>query len=145
MALDPNIWGNPDELHGFRAFRFTELRSASKTDANKFQFATTSPANSVYFGRGKHDCPRRFFASSEIKTIVAYLIRKYDIKAARKARKASNLHHDKRERSKLLRQLRQVEVRLPEFSSKGREGHQKGNLTTVLSWFIDVWRAIFPA
>ena len=79
MALDPNIWENPDEFHGFR---FAELRSASKTDANKFQFATTSPANSMYFGHGKHDCPGRFFASNEIKTIVAYLIRKYDIKAA---------------------------------------------------------------
>ena len=34
MALDPNIWDNPDEFHGFW---FAELRSASKqmpTNAN---------------------------------------------------------------------------------------------------------------
>jgi cytochrome P450 len=58
------------------------LRSAPKSDANKFQFAITSPANSIYFGHGNHDCPGRFFASNEIKTVVAYLIRSYDIKAA---------------------------------------------------------------
>jgi cytochrome P450 len=79
MALDPNIWENPEEFHGFR---FAELRSASKEDANKFQFANTSITSSMYFGFGKHDCPGRFFASNEIKTIVAYLIRKYDLKAA---------------------------------------------------------------
>jgi cytochrome P450 len=79
MALDPNIWENPDEFHGFR---FAELRSASKEAANKFQFARTSLTDSMYFGHGRHDCPGRFFASNEIKTILAYLIHKYDIKAA---------------------------------------------------------------
>jgi ent-kaurene oxidase len=79
MSLDPNIWENPAEFHGFR---FAELRSASKEAANKFQFARTSPTDSMYFGHGRHDCPGRFFASNEIKTILAYLIRKYDIKAA---------------------------------------------------------------
>lgn len=79
MALDPNIWENPEDFNGFR---FAELRSASKEEANKFQFATTSPKNAMYFGHGRHDCPGRFFASNEIKTILAFLIRKYDIKAA---------------------------------------------------------------
>jgi cytochrome P450 len=79
MALDPNFWENPDEFHGFR---FAELRRASKTDVNKFQLATTSPANSMHFGHGKHDCPGLFSASNEIKTTVVYLVRKYDIKEA---------------------------------------------------------------
>lgn len=78
MSLDPKIWDKPDEFHGFR---FADLRSASKENANKFQFAATHPANSMYFGYGKHDCPGRFFASNEIKTILAHLIYKYDIKA----------------------------------------------------------------
>ena len=79
MSLDPNVWENPSEFQGFR---FADLRSASKEDANKFQFSTTAPANSMYFGFGRHDCPGRFFASNEIKTILASLIRKYEIKAA---------------------------------------------------------------
>ena len=78
LALDPTVWENPSEFHGFR---FADLRTASKENANKFQFATTNPANSMYFGHGRHDCPGRFFAANEIKTIMAYFIRKYDFKA----------------------------------------------------------------
>ncbi len=78
IALDSTVWENPDEFHGFR---FADLRAASEENANKFQFATTNPANSMYFGYGRHDCPGRFFAANEIKTIIAYLIRKYDFKA----------------------------------------------------------------
>jgi cytochrome P450 len=32
------------------------------------------------FGIGSHTCPGRFFASQEIKLVMAYLIRNYDIK-----------------------------------------------------------------
>lgn len=79
MALHPNIRENPDVVYGFL---FADLRSAFKTDANKFQLATTSPANYMHFGHGKHDCPERFSASNGIKTIMTYLVRKYDIKEA---------------------------------------------------------------
>ena len=78
MSLDPNVWENPSEFHGFR---FADLRSATGANKSLFQFATTTPANSMYFGFGRHDCPGRFFASNEIKTILAFMIRKYDIKA----------------------------------------------------------------
>lgn len=77
IALDPKNYDQPDEFHGFR---FADLRSASKEDAHKFQFATTNTSNSMYFGRGRFDCPGRFMASAIIKALAAYLIREYDIR-----------------------------------------------------------------
>ena len=78
LSLDPSIWDKADEFHGLR---FSDLRTASSENANKFQFASTDPAHSLNFGYGNHDCPGRFFASTEIKLILAYLLRHYDMKA----------------------------------------------------------------
>jgi ent-kaurene oxidase len=76
ISLDSDIWESAEE---FRGFRFHELRQARKDDAFKYQFATTGP-RTMHFGHGKQSCPGRFFASHEIKAILAHVLTEYDIK-----------------------------------------------------------------
>ncbi|RYP18529.1 hypothetical protein DL765_003904 [Monosporascus sp. GIB2] len=71
----PAEWGDP---HAFDGFRFYKLRSRPE-DANKFQFASPT-YDSMQFGFGKDACPGRFFASNQIKIILAYILSHYDIK-----------------------------------------------------------------
>lgn len=70
----PSSWGDPTQFDGFRFYR---LRSKSG-DAHKYQFASPT-LESMEFGYGKDACPGRFFASNQIKIILAYIIRNYDI------------------------------------------------------------------
>ncbi|CAJ2505364.1 Uu.00g127580.m01.CDS01 [Anthostomella pinea] len=71
----PAVWGDP---YAFDGFRFYKLRSKPE-DANKFQFASPS-YDSMQFGFGNDACPGRFFASNQIKIILAYILTHYDIK-----------------------------------------------------------------
>ncbi|KAJ7351401.1 hypothetical protein DFH08DRAFT_860414 [Mycena albidolilacea] len=41
---------------------------------------TTSP-NHVVYGHGRHACPGRFFAATQLKTALAHVLMNYDIKA----------------------------------------------------------------
>ncbi|KAI1400090.1 putative cytochrome P450 [Hypoxylon fuscum] len=72
----PPDWGDP---HAFDGFRFYNLRNRSAEDANKFQFASPT-YDSMQFGLGRDACPGRFFASNQIKIILAYILSHYDIK-----------------------------------------------------------------
>jgi cytochrome P450 len=69
----PAKWGDP---HAFDGFRFYKLRS-NPEDANRFQFASPS-YDSMQFGFGNDACPGRFFASNQIKIILAYMLSHYD-------------------------------------------------------------------
>lgn len=71
----PAEWGDPNAFDGFR---FYKLRSKPE-DTNKFQFASTS-YDSMQFGFGNDACPGRFFASNQIKIILAYILSNYDFK-----------------------------------------------------------------
>ncbi|KAI1175879.1 cytochrome P450 [Nemania sp. FL0916] len=71
----PAEWGDP---YSFDGFRFYKLRS-NPEDVNKFQFSGTS-YDSMQFGFGNDACPGRFFASNQIKIILAYILANYDIK-----------------------------------------------------------------
>ncbi|KAI0459174.1 cytochrome P450 [Xylaria acuta] len=71
----PAEWGDPNAFDGSR---FYKLRSKPE-DTNKFQFASTS-YDSMQFGFGNDACPGRFFASNQIKIILAYILSNYDFK-----------------------------------------------------------------
>ncbi|KAI1329439.1 cytochrome P450 [Xylariaceae sp. FL0255] len=73
----PAAWG---DAHAFDGFRFYRLRS-NPEDANRFQFASPS-YDSMQFGFGNDACPGRFFASNQIKIILAYILSHYDFKFA---------------------------------------------------------------
>ncbi|KAI1577905.1 CypX Cytochrome P450 [Pyrenophora tritici-repentis] len=77
MYLDEHNYPNADVFDGYRAYN---LRASGKAaDIARNQFVTTNEAN-LNFGYGRHACPGRFFATNEIKMVVARLILEYDIK-----------------------------------------------------------------
>ena len=62
----------------FDGFRYFKKRQAAG-EANKHQYAMTD-TNNLHFGHGKYSCPGRFFASNEIKIIMAHLLMAYEFK-----------------------------------------------------------------
>ncbi|THU93421.1 cytochrome P450 [Dendrothele bispora CBS 962.96] len=62
----------------FRPFRFAEMRG-QEGEGTKHHFSTVSP-EWLLFGQGRHTCPGRFFASTEIKAFLAYILMNYDVK-----------------------------------------------------------------
>jgi cytochrome P450 len=64
--FNPEYYPNP---YTYKPWRFADLRKQPGNE-NKYRFVTTSQ-ESISFGHGKHACPGRFFASNEIKIILA--------------------------------------------------------------------------
>ncbi|XDG02228.1 hypothetical protein ABKA04_001843 [Annulohypoxylon sp. FPYF3050] len=88
---DPAVYPSPRE---FKPFRFAEKRSvdsatekgekeSSYVQRARLAFATTSPEY-LAFGHGRHACPGRFFAASELKLMLAYIIMNYDFEIQEK-------------------------------------------------------------
>lgn len=83
---DPQIYTNPDEFDGFRFYRLRTAKAATddssaslSANETKHQFvtATTEYQN---WGAGGHACPGRFFASNEIKLMLAYVLQNYEVR-----------------------------------------------------------------
>ncbi|KAK2736196.1 hypothetical protein FQN57_000870 [Myotisia sp. PD_48] len=70
----PANWGDPNIFDGFR---FHRLRS-NPSDSNKYQFASSN-LEFMEWGLGREACPGRFYASCEIKIILAHILLKYEI------------------------------------------------------------------
>ncbi|KAH9005724.1 cytochrome P450 [Lactarius hatsudake] len=77
IHADEEIYTNPDESDGFR---FERLRESSEDlAASRYQTGVTSPAH-LSFGHGRHACPGRFFAATELKVMLARIVTTYDLK-----------------------------------------------------------------
>nr|VWO96212.1 Cytochrome P450 51 [Ganoderma boninense] len=75
----------------FDAFRYARMRSGSQATTTtsqdggarhrgaRHQFTSTSPEY-VAFGHGAHACPGRYFASNELKAVLAYIVLNYDLR-----------------------------------------------------------------
>ncbi|KAH9070836.1 cytochrome P450 [Lactarius deliciosus] len=74
IHTDEEFYTNPDEFDGFR---FARLRESS--EGSKHQTGVTSLAH-LSFGHGRHACPGRFFAVTELKIILARIVTTYDLK-----------------------------------------------------------------
>lgn len=72
---NPALYPEPDK---FDPFRFSRLRELPGNE-HKYQHATTGIDN-INFGHGIWACPGRFFASAQIKVVLAYVLRHYDIR-----------------------------------------------------------------
>ena len=95
LQFDETVYENPNQFDGFR---FHKLRE-QEGDAEKHQ-ASTASINYLHFGLGHHvwyphpipakqafqwnahSSPGRFFAIHEIKTVIAMLISRFDIKTS---------------------------------------------------------------
>ncbi|KAG2057010.1 cytochrome P450 [Suillus hirtellus] len=75
MHLDEEYFESASE---FQPFRFSQRREDNGEDPQSL-LASTS-ASYIPFGYGHHACPGRFFASSVMKAMMAYLVLNYDIK-----------------------------------------------------------------
>ncbi|KAI1208440.1 putative cytochrome P450 [Annulohypoxylon truncatum] len=73
ISMDPDIYPHP---HQFDGLRFVKTHERVGT---RDQYAASN-LRSMAFGYGRHACPGRFFASHEIKMIMAYLLLNYDFR-----------------------------------------------------------------
>ena len=89
ISQDPE---NIPNAQNFDGFRYSNLRKQPDQDS-KHQFAMTD-RNHLHFGRGKYACPGRFFASAELKMIIAHLILRYDFKYPEGKGRPANLNAD---------------------------------------------------
>ncbi|KAL8941984.1 MAG: hypothetical protein Q9216_001917 [Gyalolechia sp. 2 TL-2023] len=78
ISMDPDIYSDPDTFDGFR---FAKLRDSRHPNASRMIYAASN-LESMAFGYGRHACPGRYFADCEIKIIMCYLLRNYDLKFA---------------------------------------------------------------
>ncbi|KAF8637691.1 hypothetical protein AX16_010766 [Volvariella volvacea WC 439] len=81
------IHNNPDHYedpYSFRGFRYSDIRQ-QEGESLKHQAVTLSP-NWLNFGAGRHACPGRFMAISEIKALLAHTLLNYDVKTVDGAR-----------------------------------------------------------
>ncbi|KAJ7708351.1 cytochrome P450 [Mycena rosella] len=62
----------------FDGFRFARMRDA-EGDPGKFQMVTPGTTY-ISFGLGRHACPGRFFAVTELKVMMAHILENYDVK-----------------------------------------------------------------
>jgi len=72
----------------FDPFRFSDMRKDGQ--GSRFQYVNTS-VDYIPFGIGVHACPGRFFASSELKAILAHIVLNYDVKLEREGDRPSNV------------------------------------------------------
>ncbi|KAM5535260.1 hypothetical protein V8D89_011066 [Ganoderma adspersum] len=63
----------------FDAFCYARIRAGAAGQGARHQFTSTSPEY-VPFGHGSHACPGRYFASTQLKAILAHLVLNYDLR-----------------------------------------------------------------
>lgn len=73
ILFDPEVTPNPEVFDGLRYYNTRE----NITESHKNQFSSVDGTN-LNFGAGRYACPGRFFASMELKLLLAQLLLKFD-------------------------------------------------------------------
>ncbi|KAF9528910.1 cytochrome P450, partial [Crepidotus variabilis] len=73
------FYENPEKFDGFRFVKMKEQAVVSGNADKKFDMVTTG-VDSLAFGHGRHACPGRYFAASELKLMLAFIVMYYDVK-----------------------------------------------------------------
>lgn len=68
---DPELYDEPDV---FKPFRFVDMRDQTNANLNM----STTSLQYATFGHGRHACPGRFFATLELKLMLACMVQNYD-------------------------------------------------------------------
>lgn len=76
ITMDPALYAEPLT---YNPWRFANLRHDGVEAEGKAQYVATNAA-SLGFGYGRHACPGRFFATQEIKAIMAHILGTYDVR-----------------------------------------------------------------
>lgn len=74
---DPTVYHDPED---WQPDRFLKLRNQPGRE-HSAQLVTTT-TEGMGFGLGTHACPGRFFAASNMKVMLAYLLRNYEFERA---------------------------------------------------------------
>lgn len=74
---DPSIYEDPEV---FKPFRFVDMRDQTTANLNM----STTSLQYATFGHGRHACPGRFFATLELKLMLAYMVQNYDFEMLEK-------------------------------------------------------------
>ncbi|KAJ7196258.1 cytochrome P450 [Mycena pura] len=86
---DPDNFADPDVFDGFRFSRMREQYGPAheheddkNSEASIFNRHMVSTAREhLVFGHGRHACPGRFFAATELKAMLAHILIEYDVRA----------------------------------------------------------------
>ncbi|KAJ7086248.1 cytochrome P450 [Mycena epipterygia] len=84
VHYDPENYEHADAFDGFRYSRLREERAAGHDEGNTAFFnrqMVSTAQDHLVFGHGRHACPGRFFAATELKAMLAHLLINYDVKA----------------------------------------------------------------
>ncbi|KAJ7185998.1 cytochrome P450 [Mycena filopes] len=80
VQFDPGVYSHPETFDGFRFSRMRDERSHKPTNEGIFKSHLVSTTTDyVVFGHGKHACPGRFFAATELKGMLAHILMTYDV------------------------------------------------------------------
>ncbi|KAL8906557.1 MAG: hypothetical protein Q9207_001941 [Kuettlingeria erythrocarpa] len=77
IAHDPKFYPDPSRFDGFR-FVPSSSNSTPYAPQQQQPIFTTTNASNLMWGYGKHACSGRFFATNEIKLILAHFLLRYD-------------------------------------------------------------------
>lgn len=76
ILFDPEVTPNPNTFDGLRYYKLSNHPQGSH---HKHEFASVDGTN-MSFGAGRYACPGRFFASMELKLLLAQLLLKFDFR-----------------------------------------------------------------
>ncbi|KAF7354785.1 hypothetical protein MSAN_01392700 [Mycena sanguinolenta] len=79
VQYDPDHYEHPNVFDGLRFFR---MRDESAQEGGTFtRHMVSTSADHLVFGHGRHACPGRFFAATQIKAMIAYILINYDVRS----------------------------------------------------------------
>lgn len=82
LEQNQGLWSNPGEFDGLRYYNLRQTVAKESFRHQLFECST----DSMSFGYGSHTCPGRFFATNELKLIMAYIIKHFDIELKEKSK-----------------------------------------------------------
>ena len=81
INFDPTIYPNPQTFDGLRFYNLRRSSDSGAEEEDEKKYQLTSVTNTqMQFGAGRHACPGRWFASHQIKMVLAALIGRYEVR-----------------------------------------------------------------